>query len=572
MLNPTLLPDPELVRVEYLTADRTSLTMVLAAGGERGICPDCQRPAERPHSRYHRTLAERPWNGIPVRIQLRSRRWFCDHPGCSRKIFTERLPGLAKRYARRTEQQARLLALIGYMLGGAAGSRAAWELGMPISGDTLLRWLKARGAFKGPAPRVLGVDDFALARGQRYGTILVDLERGEPIDLLSDRSAEGLAAWLEAHPGAEIISRDRGGSYAEGARKGAPDATQVADRFHLLKNLTEALGDVLAREHAALAAAAAPPRSEGEDPEVPAPPRSKGEDPEPSGTAGGAPATHDAAAPPEEPPGAAWDRRSQRERDQSALSRERRLALYKEVLSRHSEGLEVSEIARQLGLSRDTVRKYLQSEGFPERKERNTPPREIDQHAGYLRRRWEEGCHDHRQLWQELRERGYSGKPASVWRFINQWREPGPRGRRRVARRRGVAAPSPRRVVWWLLCPKRCPAEETAFVARLEEESERVRLAHELVRDFFGLVRERQAEQLEAWVKRVEQSGLPDLVSFSRGLRRDWDAVVAGLSLPWSNGPVEGQINRVKLLKRQMYGRAGVSVLRGRVLPPAGVP
>lgn len=590
----TLLPDPELLHLEYLSDAGDALTIVTSTRRPQVECPGCRMPATRVHSRYRRRIADRPWNGVRVQIQLSTRRWFCDAPDCSRMIFTERLPGVVRRYARRTEDQSAILRLLAYALGGEAGARTAAALAIPVSPDTLLRQLRGRGPFRGPAPRVLGVDDFAFLRGQRYGTLLVDLETHEPVDLLPDRSAETLAAWLREHPGVEIISRDRASSYTEGARQGAPDAVQVADRWHLLKNLAEALGNVLAREHAALHAAAqapaggdtptesAPATTPESAPALPSDPDAAGastadaaSETEPMREKAPAGATPDAEVPAAEAPSASWDRRSRREREQSAQSRERRLALYNQIVQLDAQGLSHREIARHLGISHTTVAKYLAAGSFPERKARANPPGSLEPYAAYLRTRWEAGCHQARQLWKELQQQGYTGKATAVWRFTQAWRtEPGGKPKAgAVIRDPSVPAnPSPRAVVWWLLCPQKRTAAQTVFVAQLLAANEPIHLAYTLVAEFFGLVRERKAEQLPAWMERAEASGLPDLIGFCNGVRRDWEAVKAGLSLPWSNGPVEGQVNRLKLIKRQMYGRAGFALLRGRVLPPISPP
>jgi transposase len=254
-------------------------------------------------------------------------------------------------------------------------------------------------------------------------------------------------------------------------------------------------------------------------------------------------------------------------------SRERRLALYHEVLRWQQQGLTARQVAKELGISRTTVNKYLQEGAFPERKARATPAGSVAPYAAYLRRRWDEGCHNTKQLWRELREQGFPGQPLAVWRFTRSWRDPGGAGRgdERGARDRSVPAhPAPRAVVWWLLGARETLTEEqAAFLERLKAECPKVALAESLTRDFFTMVRERTSGKLEAWVQRASTSGMEALKQFGAGLRRDWDAVVAGLTLEWSSGPVEGQVNRLKMVKRQMFGRAGLSVLRARVLPAA---
>jgi transposase len=358
---------------------------------------------------------------------------------------------------------------------------------------------------------------------------------------------------LKEHPGVEIIARDRGGAYAQGAREGAPEAVQVADRFHLLQNLVDALGEVLAGEHAALREAAAPP-------------------PPATGNAGlpvASPAQPGSSVAP--PP--AWDRRSHREREQSVQARERRLALYEEMLKGQQEGQSAGQIAQRLGISKTTVTKYLKAGGFVERKTRASPPGSVEPYAAYLRRRWEEGCHNAKQLWRELREQGFPGEPIAVWRYTRRWREGsvGEGGAAQRLRNPSVpACPAPRAVVWWLLGARELLTEEqAAFLERLKAGCRKIELAQSLAQEFFMMVRQRAAGKLEDWIQRASASGIEALKQFGAGLRRDWDAVVAGLTMEWSSGPVEGQVNRLKMVKRQMYGRAGLSVLRARILPTA---
>ena len=203
----------------------------------------CGFQSGRVHSRYQRTLADLPWNQVAVRMHLRSRKFFCDNPTCERVVFTEPLPKLAARYARKTLQLQEALYLIGYLIGGKAGARVATGLGLCVSPDTSLRRVRQVAQEHKPSTnglRVVGVDDWAFRKGHRYGTILVDLQRRCLAGgLLPDRSSESLAAWLKQHPTIEVISRDRAGVYAEGARQGAPQAQQVADRWRILRNLGE---------------------------------------------------------------------------------------------------------------------------------------------------------------------------------------------------------------------------------------------------------------------------------------------------------------------------------------------
>lgn len=575
MLIPIDLPGVGL-QLENLIFEPQQVVLVVSSTQAACACPLCGEGAVRVQSRYSRTLADLPLHGTPAQVRLQARRFFCDESDCSRCIFTERLPQLVKPHARKTRRMQEALDAVGFALGGEAGARLARRLSLPTSPDTLLRSVRA-AALAPPTrpPRVLGVDDWALRRGQRYGTILVDLERRRPVDLLPDREADTLAAWLAARPGVEIISRDRAQAYADGARRGAPEAIQVADRFHLVKNLAEALERLLARNHETLRASAKAVAADADAakclaeegrpsrPAVPVPEQS---------------APVEAAVPQEaihspEPSSTKLQR-------QQAARRERRLDLYTEIVKLRQDGLGKKKIARALGTSPATVRRFLRAGSFPER-HRPIRHNTLERHLPYLERRWQEGCTNSAQLWRELRdEHGFRGSQGLVRRYLGQWREPRVASRTprsegaepsRAQRRSAPPSPlpplSPRRASWLLLRKlEELDAEESALRIKVLELCPEAQRAAELAKSFRNLFRVGDAEALQGWLDAARDSSIEEMSSFAVGLERDQAAVEAAISLPWSNGQVEGQVNRLKLLKRHMYGRAGFDLLRARVL------
>ncbi|HEY7418219.1 MAG TPA: ISL3 family transposase [Ktedonobacteraceae bacterium] len=539
MTVPVLLPDPTCLHLRYLDVSETLITAVVATTSAEALCPLCQHPCERIHSRYVRMLADLPWMGCAVHLELHVRRFFCDNLECERQIFAERLPRVVAHYARRTLRLTEVLTLIGFALGGEAGKRLAADIGMACSPDTLLRLLQATPEKEYPTPKILGVDDWSWRRGHTYGTILIDLERHLPVDLLPDREAETLANWLQNHPGVQIVSRDRGGNYAEGVRKGAPGAIQVADRFHLLKNLSEAVQDLLTRHLLAfrreLAANASQTMSQKEG-----------------------------ASPPIKLPVNVTPKlaaiREARE--------EERFTRYEQIIALREQGWSHQAIADHLGMGHSTVQRWVKEEHFPKRKAREQSS-QLDPFLPYIRQRRTQGCYNMVQLHHELRERGYQGSYDGMRHILlrffpkeRKWQ------RTPVVKKEDLGFPLSAHEAMWLFLrqPEQLTEKERQLLEQLCQIHEEVGLAYQLVQQFARMARDRQGGQLDAWLEKVAQSPLKDLHPFVRGIRSDIEAVEAGLILPWSNGQTEGQITRLKLLKRLGYGRANFQTLRKRVL------
>jgi transposase len=505
--------------IDAVATEAERLLVSTRAAGTIAACPDCGRPSNRVHSRYHRRLLDLPSHGRSVHLRVEVRRLRCDNPACQRRIFAEQLADdVAPRAARRTSRLERIVHHLGVALGGRPAASLARRLMLPVSRDTLLRVVRRCAPPRNAEPVpvcVLGIDDFAWKRGQRYGTLLCDLERRRIIDLLPDREAATVEAWLAEHPEISLVSRDRGGGYGQAASSAAPQAVQVADRWHLMENASAAFREAVRRSMRAIRQALGS-------------------------------ATIDPAL----------LTRAERIQYEGFLRRQEDNQTIKDLAR---QGASIKDITRRTGRSRKLVRSVLRgSDGDVFRSRTST----LEPHLAWLGAEWTAGCRNGAELWRRLRAAGFRGS----LRVVTEWTT-----RRRHSEATGLEltrkTPSARRLSRLLTTRREHLSKADAVtVATIETEVPALATARSLLDRFHHMLRGRDMDALAAWIAETESSLLQ---AFGRGIKADLAAVKAALSKPWSNGQTEGQITKLKLVKRQMYGRAGLDLLRARLIVPA---
>ena len=545
-----LFPHLRGLRVERVEDTGDAVVIRACCRAAQARCPACGAVSSRVHGGYARVVADGAAGGRPVLIALSVRRFRCPDPSCPKATFAEQAEGMSVRYRRRSVPLLGMLAGFGLELAGRAGARLAGTLGVPVHSSTVLRLVMALPDHAvTAAPEVTGVDDFALRKGRVYGTVIADAESGEVVDLLPDREAATLEAWLKAHPGAEVICRDRAGAYADGAAAGAPCATQVADRWHLWHNLGEYVEKAVVAHRGCLTGAPDGLAAGGEG----APP-------------GQLPEAGPAAAPPG-PDGL-----------RDVCGRER--ALVSRTLERHAAvqellqaGRSQREAAEILGLSRNTVNRFAREPDASLLLVKATSREsKLDPFKAYINQRWNEGITSAAALHAELAAtQGWTGSVQAVERYVRQFRTAD--GRTRAGRnpRQAPAAPpvpKTRQITRWLLSrPDRLDPDDRAGLAVIRGSCPHLDALAGHVRGFAEMMTRRQGLlALEDWLTRVEAGDQPELHSFANGIRRDQQAVTAGLALPCNSGTMEGNVNKIKMIKRQMFGRAGFPLLRKRVI------
>lgn len=515
------------------------LLVTVKGDRETQCCPSCGYKSDDVHSWYVRKPRDLPMQGRCVRLQIMARRWRCLNQACARKTFCESFTGLVRRHAQRTDRMTEFMEH--YVL-EVSSDTAAYLLkvaGMDVSARTLLRVVD-HGEVDASTPKVLGVDDFALRRGRTYGTLLVDMETGKPIDMLLGRSKEPFQGWLKRHPGIEIVVRDRASAYADAVNGGAPEAIQVADRFHLVKNVSDAFKEVVDRQSWVL--------------EKPAPLPVCVSEPAPAPTPSPA-------------------RRMTREQQKRAAAAGRLQRRYDEVHRLHREGMSIQGIRNVMGLSRQTIYKYLACSEVPKRAVSRAASK-LDPYVEYVAERWQAGCHRMQTLYDEIVQLGYTGSISRLNALLQPWRAECPPAPAKVPPQKKPARQKPkatwREVRATLLCPPESLTREQGCLLRgCLALNPPLALAYLLLQWFRAILKEHASDTFADWLSSLAQCGLTPFEKLAKSFETDRPAILNGIELAWSTGPVEGQITRVKLLKRIGYGRASLPLLRARVLNSA---
>ena len=458
------------------SSDGDSTIITIRATSAVSACPSCGAISDRVHSRYPRRVADLPIAGQRVVLVLHARRFCCDALRCARRIFTERFDdNILKPWARRTARLDQIVHCLALALGGRPAASFARRLSMPVSNDTLLRAVRRRGSPSFAPPAIIGIDDWAWRRNQRYGTLICDLERRKTIALLPDREPATAEAWLTDQPQIAVVARDRGGGYALATQKALPNAVQVADRWHLMENASHAFLDAV--------------------------------------------------------------RKSMRQ-------------------IRAAIGATIREIVRRTGCSRGLTRKVLRGQRSDIFRVRSSS---LEAYLPWLDEQWAAGRRNGSELWRSLKRQGFRG----CLRVVSEWS-----GRRRRSEKMDASTisrtPSARTIARLMTIGRdRLSKAETVTVAVIESGVELLVEARDIVADFQAMIRRQALAELDPWIERAKTSLV---AGFANGVTKDKAAVSAAISSGWSNGQAEGQICKLKLVKRQMYGRGKLDLLQARVV------
>ncbi|PRA49256.1 ISL3 family transposase [Brucella pituitosa] len=489
------------------------ITIFAQASADQDCCPSCNAVSDRVHSRYVRKVADLPYSGVKVQLRISARRFVCQTTFCRRKIFAERFDDcILRERSRRTARLDTIVHHLGLALGGRPAAAFAKRLMIPVSNDTLIRTIRRRSAVRHEAINVAGVDDWAFRRNHRYGTIVCDLEKRKIVKLLPDREITTVSSFLAQHPEIKIVSRDRGGGYREAATKALPDAVQVADRWHLMENASAAFLDAVRKSMRAIRAAIG---ATVIDPEL----LTSAEKLQ-------------------------YDSYLRREDMNIAISK---LA---------ADGVPIKEIVRRTGHSRGTVRQIIRGHRSDVFRVRQST---LETYLPVLDELWKSGQQNGAELWRQLKRKGFRG----CSRVVGEWAT---RRRRaeNVCDQQLQKVPSARTIARLMTTAQdQLSKADTITIAAIEAGVPALLTARNLIDRFQIMIRKKAEAELDEWICDARNSLL---VAFANGIMKDKAAVGAAISLPWSNGQVEGHINKLKLVKRQMYGRGKIDLLEARLI------
>ncbi len=573
------LPLPEGMFIEQIETSKTDLVVSVISTHPTSCCPLCTEPSSSVHSYYQHSVRDLPCGGRNIRLLLTVRKFFCRTPDCKRKIFTERLSTFVEPWAKVTSRLCEAIQAIGLSTSGSLGARLATRLGISSSWMTVLRRIMDLPTPAAGSVVALGIDDFSFRRGRKFGTILVNLDKHQVIDLLDERSSKTAADWMRCHPEIDYVSRDRGKDYTQGATEGAPQATQISDRFPLVKNLVEAIEPEVSRCYKHLRQVQLP---------LPAPSLPKADewrqapDAERKRLARLADKQErfeqvkdflsHGLSPKEIAQRLAmsvrtvyrWQGREacpayQSQRKQQTDKQER----FEQAKALRLRALSQKEIAGRLAIGVRTVQRWQGRETYPASQPRRKRRSIFDPYAPYVLSRWQQGCRDVSLLWQEIQDQGFKGSLHTVYRFV------------KALRQESVSLPAPsvldpvsvQKVVWLIARPyEKLKANERTDLAELCQASQELAALYTLVQSLGQMLRKREGHRLQDWMKQVAESRFREVQRFAQRLQPDKEEVLAGLTSVYSNGQVEGQVNKLKLIKRMGYGRASFPLLRQRVL------
>jgi transposase len=535
-ITPLLLPG---FRATVVEGHPEKVLLTVRSMRKTADCTNCGARSARYHSSYTRLMKDTPIGLKPVWLEIQVRRFRCRNERCKQKTFAEQFPNLVGRRRRHTHRLMANLAQIGLATGGEAGARLAKKLAMRTSPATMIRLIRQLAAPVTNRPRIIGIDDWAFRRGGTYGTIIVDHELGKPIDLLPSSAGDDVKEWLARHPSIEIVTRDRSGEYRNAISEALPEATQIADRWHLFKNIGETIERYISKRYKSLRQLMA---NWAKDDAIDL------------DTEHSEKRRRYAAGP-------------EREAIRAART-EARQALYDAVKARQEQGAYITDIAREFNLSRTTVSRWVNSESLPlDTRGRFKRKCLIDQHESYLRKRLAEGCANQSQLWREIRQQGFTGNRELVSKWIREnGMSPRTESPNSAIKKETIIVPRPKALTWLIIRHKEELDEDEQYLLELLLRDAQITELRQVAHKFMQMMRNQSVNEWDSWLKACRQSAIKELKNFAISLKQDEAAVYEAIRQPWSNGPTEGHVNRLKFLKRQMYGRANFDLLRLKVL------